>query len=94
LESGNVWGAGGGRQGGSPFGLDLLQRGTDLDLLQAARRAGFGGATRHEVTGSAGVVVDFLNMPRGVRIAGSMEGVFKTLELNRGVSMPLASAGA
>jgi hypothetical protein len=64
------------------------------DLLQQGRRSGLiGGPMRHEVTGSAGVTVDFRNMPKGVRVAGSMEGLFKTIKLNRGVAMPLASEG-
>jgi hypothetical protein len=49
---------------------------------------------RHEVTGSAGVTVDFRNMPKGVLTAGSIEGMFKKITLNRGVAMPLASEGA
>lgn len=65
------------------------------DLLQQGRRSGLiGGAMQHEVTGSAGVTVDFQNMPRGVRIGGSTEGLFKKITLNRGVAMPLASEGA
>jgi hypothetical protein len=67
---------------------DLLQQGkrSDLDLLQAARRAGFAGATRHEVTGSGSLTVDFQNMPGGIRTAGSIEGMFKKLTLNRAAS--------
>jgi hypothetical protein len=65
------------------------------DLLQQGRRSGLiGGPMRHEVTGSAGVTVDFRNMPRGVLTAGSIEGMFKKITLNRGVAMPLASDGA
>jgi uncharacterized protein (TIGR02594 family) len=70
-------------------------RGHEGDLLQQGRRSGLiGGPMRHEVTGSAGVVVDFKNMPRGVLTAGSIEGMFKKITLNRGVAMPLASEGA
>ncbi|MGP0086128.1 MAG: hypothetical protein ACLP0B_21280 [Steroidobacteraceae bacterium] len=66
--------------------------GGDRDLLQQGRRSGLFGGMRHEVTGSAGVVVDFRGMPRGVRIAGSIDGgLFKQIKLNRGVAMPLAS---
>jgi len=66
--------------------------GGDRDLLQQGRRSGLIGGMRHEVTGSAGVTVDFRGMPRGVRIAGSIDGgLFKKIRLNRGVAMPLAS---
>ena len=66
--------------------------GGERDLLQQGRRSGLFGGMRHEVTGSAGVVVDFRGMPRGVRIAGSIDGgLFKKIKLNRGVAMPLAS---
>ncbi len=66
--------------------------GGDRDLLQQGRRSGlFGAPGGGEFKGNAGVTVDFRGMPRGVRIAGSIDGMFKQIKLNRGVAMPLAS---
>ena len=66
--------------------------GGDRDLLQQGRRSGlFGAPGGGEFKGNAGVTVDFRGMPRGVRVAGSIDGMFKQIKLNRGVAMPLAS---
>lgn len=65
----------------------------DGKLLDHARRSGMldGGA---KMTGSAGVTIDFRNMPKGVTTTGRADGMFKSITLNRGYAMALADQSA
>jgi len=67
---------------------------TPLDLLTHAKRSGLVGGGTQKVEGSAGVTVDFKNMPRGVLTRATVDGLFKQVSLNRGTVMPLATEGA
>jgi hypothetical protein len=63
-------------------------------LLKLGKQIGLIGPTdsdRRDPLGNAMVTVDFTNMSKGVRTKATADGLFKTVKLNRGRSMPMAS---
>jgi hypothetical protein len=77
-------------------GLALLpqaERSQPGSLLAAAGKSGvMGNGGSAVVTGSASLTVD-VKAPAGTRVRADADGLFKSVDVNRGLSMPRASEG-
>jgi hypothetical protein len=70
--------------------LPLAERTQPGSLLAAAGKSGAMGGGSSTVTGSASLTVD-VKAPRGTSVRAEADGLFKSVDVNRGLSMPRAS---
>jgi hypothetical protein len=99
----NDWGGGPGGHAGARRFREALQHGVAAEAVAAlhgSHGAHLADHIRHhinaggnavKVQGDASVNVNFKNMPKGTHVSSSANGMFKTVKLNRGRPMAMAS---